>query len=130
MNITTLQVTLVHSKVTNRVFSYLYTVCTYEIQFLYLKTCGINSCTFRKTISLTNCVSVVCKITFKILLRSKIFQSGCKILYTCQNSVHFCLPIMSKLQNVTDVNCAEYSIYIYIYNFVITLLTLHTTERG
>ena len=90
--------------------------------------CGINSCTFHRTLTITNCVTVLCKITFKILSRSKIdiSESGCKILYTCQNGVHSCLPVMSKLQNVTDVNCAEYS----IYNFVITLLTLHTTERG
>jgi len=103
-------------------------VCANEIQFLYLKKCGINSCTFRKTPTLTKCVSALCKITFKILSRNKIniSQSGCRSLYVCQNGVHFCLPIMSKLQNVTDVNCAEYS----IYNFVITLLTLHTTERG
>ena len=123
-----LQVTLLHSTVTNRVFSYLCTVCTYEIQFLYLEKCFIDLCTFRKSLALTKCVSVLCTDTFKIVSRSNIniSESGCKNLYTCQNGVHSCLPIMSKLQNVTDVNCAEYS----LYNFVITLLTLHTTERG
>jgi len=37
MNVTTLQVTLVHSTVTNRGFGYLCTVCMYVIQFSYLK---------------------------------------------------------------------------------------------
>ena len=128
MKVTTLHVTLVHSMVTNRVFSYLCTCVLMKYNFLIKKTWGVNSCTFRKTLILAKYLSVLRKIIFKILSRSKIniSVSGCKSLHTCQNGVQFCLPIVSKLRNVTDVNCAGYS----IYSFVITLLTLHTTESG